>query len=258
MTGRASVWQPAAVSREEYAARAVSPGYARALAANPPGAASNPNLLAFGNSGGLLRNGVCWWHSRFTRAALYLVYFEPSKPKPDARTARKAIRSLMNADRVVEIPGYSCLRDFSADYAKEIQKILERRQISDGVLRFAWIDGLSGSHRVSGRRLGALLDGIHAETSRAGLAYVKLQIHGIDAHSLLVTEMEPLGGGGYRCRYLDSNWPLERVWEYTPGPYPESAVTGMPGVPYLQRTGELRRIRAKVAEFADRAGRGNA
>jgi hypothetical protein len=32
----------------------------------------------------------------------------------------------------------------------------------------------------------------------------------------------------------------------------------MPGVPYLQRTGELRRIRAKVAEFADRAGRGNA
>lgn len=103
MTGRASGWQPAAMSREEYAARAVSPGYARALAANPPGAASNPNLLAFGNSGGLLRNGVCWWHSRFTRAALYLVYFEPSKPKPDARTARKAIRSLMNADRVVEI-----------------------------------------------------------------------------------------------------------------------------------------------------------
>jgi len=234
----------------------VSRGYARALAANPPGAASNPNLLAFGNSGGILRNGVCWWHSRFTRAALYLVYFEPAKPRPDARAARKAIRSVMDADRVVEIPGYSCLRDFSADYPGEIQKVLERRQLSDGILRFAWVDGLSGSHRVSGARLGALLDRIHAETSREGLAYVKLQIRGIDAHSLVVTEMEPLGGGGYRCSYLDSNWPLERVWTYRPGQVTASAVTGMPGVPYLQRTGELRRIRGRVAEFAGTASGG--
>lgn len=249
---------PAARSREEYAARAVSKDYARALAANPPGASSNPNLLAYGNSGGILRNGVCWWHSRFTRAALYLVYFEPSKPKPDARTARRAVRSVMDADRVVEIPGYSCLRDFSTDHRMEIQRVFERRQLSDGVLRFAWVNGLSGSHRVPAARLGVLMDAIHAETSREGLAYVKLQIRGIDAHSLIVTEMEPLADGGYRCCYLDSNWPLERVWTYRPGQETASAVTGMPGVPYLQRTGELRRIRRKVLEFAGRSGGGGA
>ncbi len=255
-TSRPAEWRPAAVSREEYAARALSKDYARALAANPPGASSNPNLLAFGNSGGILRNGVCWWHSRFTRAALYLVYFEPSKPRPGPGAVREAVRSVMDADRVVEIPGYSCLRDFSADCRQDIQKVLERRQISDGVLRFAWVDGLAGSHRVSAARLAALMDRIHAETSREGLAYVKLQIRGIDAHSLIVTEMEPLDGGGYRCSYLDSNWPLERVWTYRPGQVTASAVTGMPGVPYLQRTGELRRIRGKVAEFAGTASGG--
>lgn len=253
MTGRQVEWQPAAVSREEYAARAVSRDYARALAANPPGASTNPNLLAFGNSGGILRNGVCWWHSRFTRAALYLVYFEPGKPKPDARTARRAIRSVMDADRVVGIPGYSCLRDFSTDHRKEIQRVLEKRQLFDGILRFAWVDGLSGSHRVEAARLGVLMDGIHAVTSCEGLAYVKLQIRGIDAHSLVVTEMEPLQGGGYRCCFLDSNWPLERVWNYRPGQVTASSVTGMPGVPYLQRTGELRRIRRTVADFAGAA-----
>lgn len=230
--------------------------YARSLAANPPGAASNPNLLAFGNTGGLLRNGVCWWHSRFTRAALYLVYFEPGKPHPRASEARRAIASIMNADRVVEIPGYSCLSDFSRDYRKDIQRVFERRQLSDGILRFAWVDGLSGSYRMSPAALDRMMDRIHTETSGAGLAYVKLQIRGIDAHSLIVTGMEPLSGGGYTCRYLDSNWPLERVWTYRPGQTTASSVTGMPGVPYLQRTGELRKMKRMIARFLEGEDRG--
>jgi hypothetical protein len=246
--GFGSTWRPAASSRGQYADNAGRIEYVRALAADPPGGLPNPNLLAFTNGGGLLGKGVCWWHSRFTRAALYLAYFEPDSPRPARREVRDIIATLMDARGVVAIPGYASLREFSEANRGEIQKLLERRQLQDGVLRFAWVDGLTGSPSVESRRLEDLMDRIHAETLE-GLAYVKLQIRGLDAHSLVFTEMEPLRGGGYRCSYLDSNWPGERIWEYRAGLDPVSAATGIPGVPYLQRTRELRRMKLIIERF---------
>jgi hypothetical protein len=220
--------------------------YLRALATDPPGGLPNPNLLAFTNRGGLLGKGVCWWHSRFTRAALYLVYFEPDSPRPARREVREIVSSIMDARRVVEIPGYANLREFSEENGESIQKLLERRQLSDGILRFAWVNGLSGSSSAGPSKLGVLMDRIHAETV-VGLAYVKLQIRGLDAHSLVFTGMEPLPGGGYRCTYLDSNWPGERTWEYRTGLGTASGLCGAPGIPYLQRSGELARMRRLVS-----------
>ncbi len=245
-------WRPAARSRADFVASAGRIDYLRALATDPPGGRPNPNLLAFTNTGGLLGKGVCWWHSRFTRAALYLVYFEPDAPKPGQREVREIVSSVMDARRVVEIPGYENLREFSQEHGESIQKVLERRQLSDGILRFAWVDGLSGSSSAAPAKLEALMDRIHAET-RVGLAYVKLQVPGLDAHSLVFTRMEPIPGGGYRCTYLDSNWPGARTWEYRTGLGTASGLCGAPGIPYLQRSGELARMRKLVSRFADGA-----
>lgn len=238
------------MSREEFRACAGSPDYARSLAVNPPGGGSNPNLLSFINTGGLLGEGVCWWHSRFTRAALYLAYFEPDAPRACGRRLHSILSGLMDAGGIVAIPGYRNLREFSEDNRRSIQAIFDRRQLSDGILRFAWVNGLAGASKVRPAKLLSLMDSIH-EATLEGLSYVKLQVRGIDAHSLVVTAMDPLPGGGYRCCYLDSNWPGERVWEYRPGSDSVSAVTGIPGVPYLQRVGELRKMKRMVARFLE-------
>ncbi|MGK5087603.1 hypothetical protein WDW86_08600 [Bdellovibrionota bacterium FG-2] len=108
-------------------------------------AAQDPAMrLSFSNQGGAFSSGVCWWLSRFQRAALYLARFYPELPKPTADEARKLIRRLAQMNEVVEIPGYRNIFDFSCDFSTLIQRRLERWQILDGIFRFAWIEGIRG------------------------------------------------------------------------------------------------------------------
>lgn len=237
-------WRPAAVSRDEYAAVAGSPEYVRGLAGDTP-SGPNPNLPGFTNEGGLLGKGVCWWHSRLTRAALYLAYFEPELPRPDGAGARRAVSALMKCDRVVAIQGYRCFRDFTLDHRAVIQRFLERMQILDGILRFAWVDGLSGRSSLPPGRLAALMDSIFESNERDGLSYVKLQVPGWDAHAWIITEMRRAADGGYLIRYLDSNSTSAALCRFVPG---DTRIGGR-GVPWLQRIGELRRIRRTIEAF---------
>lgn len=235
-------WEPAPVSREEYIRRAGDPDHVKRLAAAPADGATNPNLLGFINSGGLLGKGVCWWHSRFTRNALYLAYFLPGRPKPTEEGAWRIIRVLMAGKAVTAVPGYRCLADFSWDHRKAVQRTLEHQQLIDGILGFAWVNGLTGASTVTGPVMKLLMDRIHRETSFPGIAYVKFQTPGIDAHALLVTGTEPLPDGGYMVRYLDSNLPLEAETACKPGDRRLTLANGSAGVPYLERSGELRRL----------------
>jgi hypothetical protein len=244
-------WRPAAISKEEFVQSACSKDYVPSLTASPPGGGPNPNLLCFINSGGLLGKGVCWWHSRFTRNALYLAYFLPERHRANKSHAREIIRSLMLGNRVVAIPGYSNLRDFSGDRRNEIQKLLEWRQIFEGVVQFAWVNGLAGSSKVSPEKLKAIMDGLHSHTSSQGAAYVKFQTPGLDAHALIVTGTDPAPDGGYTVRYLDSNQRLEAELAYKPGDRQLKLETGSVGVPHLQRAGELSRIRKTLRRFVD-------
>ncbi|MFO7627657.1 MAG: hypothetical protein R6V62_10385 [Candidatus Fermentibacteraceae bacterium] len=244
-------WRPAAVSKKEFIKSACSNDYVPSLTASPPGGGPNPNLMCFINSGGLLGKGVCWWHSRFTRNALYLAYFMPERHRASKSRALQIIRSLMRAERVVAIPGYANLREFSGDRRAEIQKLLEWRQIFEGVVQFAWINGLAGSSKVSPERLKAIMDRIHAETSSKGAAYVKFQTPGLDAHALIVTGTDPVPEGGYTFRYLDSNLRLEAELLYRYGDRQLKLETGSVGVPHLQRSHELTRIRNAVQRFIE-------
>ncbi len=244
------LWRPAAVSRQDYVGSAGKPEYVRALAANPPGGGSNPNLLIFLNSGGLLRKGVCWWHSRFTRNALYLAYFEPDAPPPDPGETLTIAYSIMRASRVVRIPGYRCLADFSRDHRAMIQKMLERWQLYDGIVRFAWVNGLTGASRLPPGSMAGLMESILAGLALQGIMYVKFQTPGIDAHALLLTGIEKLPDGKLLVSYLDSNTHGEDVMEYRPGLDRLTLATGSTGVPYPQRARELAKISGVIRRFA--------
>jgi hypothetical protein len=147
----------------------------------------------------------------------------------------------MKARGVTLIPGYSDMREFSLDHREEIQRVLERRQIFEGIFLFAWVNGLTGSSRVDPCRMKRIMDRIHGETS-TGLVYAKFQTPGLDAHAILITSTERLKGGGYLVRYLDSNVPGESSLIYRVGYSFIALSSGMTGVPYVQRSGELRRL----------------
>jgi hypothetical protein len=110
------------------------------------------NKMSFSNQGGLfgLPTGVCWWHSQFHRNATYLTYFSPDKKKldpdnkKDKRKLKKIIRNIAKRKKLVEIPGYNSIREFTADPQNEklIQKYLQKWMAEDSLLKMSWINGL--------------------------------------------------------------------------------------------------------------------
>jgi len=91
------------------------------------------NRLSFLNQGGEFNIGVCWWHSRFQRAASYLAYYEPEKNKPSEEEVEEIINAIIYQKRVVSIPGFSSLSEFSKAHEKQIQSALESWQIRDSL-----------------------------------------------------------------------------------------------------------------------------
>ncbi len=122
----------ASESKEQFCADRLQLSYVKDLARDAS------NLMSFENRGGFRKGGVCWWHSRFQRASLYLTHYNPAAEKPDAHTARQIIRTLRNANDVVEIPGFKNFLEFSTHFAKEIQNELESWQKFESV-RFTCI-----------------------------------------------------------------------------------------------------------------------
>jgi len=241
-------WQPAPRSKQEYVERANSADFVPGLAAGKWPA--NPNLFAFENAGGLFNKGVCWWHSRIQRAALYLTYFEPGEPPPGEADARRIIARLMSAAEVVAIPGYESFAAFSEAHRGLIQRKLDRTQILEGLFKFSWINGLAGAPKLAPEKMKRQMDEVFAEVRDHGTAYVKLQSPGVDSHAWLVTEMLPTDGGGYRYRFIDSNNPMNPLeWSYTPGETHIQVFQWNLGAPYLQRSRELSKIRGLVRDF---------
>ncbi len=171
------------------------------------------NRLNFTNRGGLLNKGVCWWHSRFTRNANVLVYFSPSKPKPvSMRELKKILKKIQKGREVVEIPGFTNLADFSKEYEEEIQSLLNKWQLSDGLIRQRWIGGLSGRSKVRPEKLKSIMDDTFYKVQNGEVVYQKLQEKGITAHAWLVIGMKPTNDG-YKLHVVDSNY--KRVREVT-------------------------------------------
>jgi hypothetical protein len=176
------------------------------------------NRMAFRNEGGLMDGGVCWWHSRLQRSAVYLARFKPTLPQPTIKQARTLVQSLVHFKKVVTIPGYSNFNDFSKDHEPLIQEELNRWQLRDGVLYQQWIRGLYGRPQMSAANLKKRMQWIYRrfQNARPGL-WVMAQMPGITSHSLLLLDMKP-HPRGFTLKVIDSNRPMQtRTVDYLYG-----------------------------------------
>ena len=171
--------------------------------------------VGFKNNGGLFNRGVCWWHSRLQRSAVYLSLFAPEQPRPGYGEAQTIIRHLIRFDSVVLIPGYSNFRDFSSDHAELIQRELNLWQIEDGFINQEWARGIYGSPRMPADTLHSRMDRIYErfKLSKPGL-WIMAQLPGITTHALLLIGMNATEHG-YALNVIDSNHPdVTRSLEY--------------------------------------------
>lgn len=173
--------------------------------------------LAFRNLPGPLGRGICWWHSRFTRAANYLAIYRPDIPqKPSQDQARKIIRQIVKRSSVVEISGYRSLRDFSQDHQGLIERELNQWSIQD-VIDFKLLPALEGSSRVSAPQLSSIMDALYYWVHyQKRIAFQLLQLPGLSVHSWLVVGMNKTAYG-YDLDVIDSNFKEARRWHYIRG-----------------------------------------
>jgi len=203
---------------------------------------NNANLLGFTNHGGMMNGGVCWWHSRYTRNAAYTAQFRPDLPRPtDERTIKRIVMDIRKGKKIVVVPGFRNLQDFSRYHYAEIQNKLEDWQETDGILNFQWVAGLSGSSQVNEDQLSRKMDELFERVSRGEVVYQKLQMPGIVAHAWLVVGMERVDGNSYRLKVIDSNYNSIMTHTYRPGMKSMGSYDSF--VPYTGKVKEERRLR---------------
>lgn len=213
---------------------------------------SSSNLMPFTNHGGIANGGVCWWHSRFQRNALYLTIYKPKLDKPTQDEARELIKKIRAATDVVIIPGYRNFSEFANDNQALIQRELEKWQKGDGIIRFAWVKGLSGESEVAPDKMKELMDQIYEEVEvNKNIAYNKLQIPGIDSHAWLVVHMEKVSGG-YNLEILDSNVAsTTEIYRYREGDTSINYHGYFHFTPYLEQTKEMSKIKTAILKKCD-------
>lgn len=233
----------AAISRKEYCAKGTDVNYFKSLMYG------YENRLSFVNAGGLGNGGVCWWHSMFTRNAIYLTVYRPDQRRVNRTEALTVIDDIISSRGIVEVPGYNNLYDFSRDYAQDIQRALNRWQIGDG-LAFGWLRGLVGRSRVPATELKAMMDELYQEVKVGHVTYQKLQIPGISAHAWLVVDMSRTTNG-YDLEVVDSNYRDVRTIQYTKG---MTHLNEYNAVPYTSRNASPYRAYANAKSNYCRLG----
>lgn len=90
------------------------------------------SLTGFRNSPGPLRTGICWWHSRLQRSAIYLATFDkPNSPVPTFPELLDLLREITRKRSVVTIPGYRDWNEFSLARTDEIRFFLDQWYLKD-------------------------------------------------------------------------------------------------------------------------------
>lgn len=210
---------------------------------------NDENRLSFTNRGGLVNGGVCWWHSRFTRKAAYLAIFRPELPKPNKKEAYDIVLAIRMGRKVVEVPGYRNLKEFSRAHRDVIQQRLERWQIGDGFMRQQWTVGLWGGSTVSAEEMKERMDELYEEVvENNDVAYQVLQIKGVVAHAWLVVDMEKTATG-YDLLVIDSNSYSSKVYRFREGMNHMNYPYWGRFVPRTGKKNELRKMKKIVSKF---------
>ncbi len=210
------------------------------------------NLINFKNDGGLFNAGVCWWHSRFQRNLLYLTIFKPELNRPKKNEIQNLIAEIRFAQKVITIPGFHNVEDFTKEYRSEILRELADWQLFDGIVLKAWITGIQGSTRVHKDVLKKMLDEVYDYVKiKNKIAYQKLQIKGITAHSWLVVGIKKKPNG-YSIGIIDSNTPRQTTqykYEYGNTSFYDKDYGVF--VPYLEFKREEERLTAIAKKYCD-------
>lgn len=207
------------------------------------------NQLSFRNKGGLFNGGVCWWHSRFTRNATYIVRFDPTQPEPSIAQAKIIIKRIKQAKSIVIIPGFNNLYEFSRRFENTIQKQLEKWQLQDGFLFQKWVLGLAGRTNMNGIKLKKKIKKIYTYFKQGKIPYVKLQLKGIAAHAWLITDMIELADG-YQLQFLDSNYQGVKTYTYKFGDRSFYLKAYGSFVPYLhEKKTDMKKINKSLARY---------
>ena len=168
------------------------------------------NLFNHANEGGLfgLQTGVCWWHSRLQRRMTYLADFRPDLPKPSEKEVKKILRKIKRGKKVITVPGYKNLAEFSDDHAPLIQKSLNAWIFGDSFLRQQWVNGLKGKTTLSPEKMKVHLEKMYEDFQEAGGPVVQmLQMPGVMAHAWILNDMVRVSPTEYQIEVIDSNAP---------------------------------------------------
>ncbi len=190
-------------------------------------AANTDNELAFTNEGGMKIPlfgkllgyedgiGVCWWHSKMQRAALYLAMFRPDLPAPDKDQAIELIEKLKEEKEVVEIPGYNNLREFSSAWAAEFQIVITKWQ-EEETWAGQWTKAIDAnfSDKLNPEQLKKRMDDLYFRMKAGEIVFQRLPFYdSIVVHAWIVFDMEPTEQG-YRLKVIDSNQSFDDSGHY--------------------------------------------
>ncbi len=206
-------------------------------------ALTEESRLSFANEGGLANGGVCWWHSRLQRNAIYMARFAPEAAKPTSEQASRLLSDIINEKGPVVIGGYKNFFDFSRDFQSMIQDKLEGWQLKDGFFKFGWLRGLKGKYEMDPKELQDEMDIFYQKVAVEGdIVYARLNPKGIEAHSWLVVGMTKRERG-YELAYVDSNSPVATLrYEYTVGDINVDSGVGRSGF-YENYSGTLKKLK---------------
>jgi hypothetical protein len=208
------------------------------------------NLMSFKNNGGLFNGGVCWWHSRFQRNALYLTIFRPDHKIPPIFELKRIIRDIRDGLKIVTIDGFHNFNEFTEVYRDLIQHELNSWQLFDGIILGKWIDGLSGTTTTRPEILKEYMDSLFDYVSaKKKIAYQKLQIKGITSHAWLVIGTSK-NSVGMEIGYIDSNSPnMSQNYTYLYGDTSFYTKSYGQFVPYLEFKREENRLLSIAKNF---------
>lgn len=207
------------------------------------------NRLAFTNSGGPMGIGLCWWHSRMQRNALYLLDFHPDQPQLTKDEAWERIKNLSDPNFVQSVNGFANLMDFSNAYWMEMHEYLGQWQMAESFLEFNWVNGLRGSSESDPDELREIMDELFTQVKGGEVVYQMLQVPGVVAHAWLVYDMTKTDDG-YELSVIDSNYSESQKYSYR---YGQTHFSGRIGswVPHTQRRSDLQVIRKNIKRVCD-------
>lgn len=212
------------------------------------------NRLAFENSGGPLRIGLCWWHSRFQRNANYLLDFRPWLPDSNRNEVWSVLKALTKGRHVVAINGYRHLFEFSDAYRDEIQELLGQWQLYESFLEFNWVKGLKNPQPEFPGQLNEVLSDVEYRVKvKHEVVYQMLKYPGLVSHAWLVYDIENFGFA-YKIHAIDSNnlYNVESfVFKNSEGIIGNSRV----GFPYTQHTEDMDTYHSAITRTCRRWGR---